>query len=315
MPDPASNAANPKPERACYRNRSVPEGRPLLRSYEWIIIGYFSYTSVLAWWLPLKWPIAAVTVGINVLVVGGLLLLAWAESLRQRKFLGVIRDWYAPPLLLLAYREMGWFAMPHPGTALEQAWVVWDRILLYELGLKALIESLGPVLPAILEIAYIFVYPMAVLAVVVLYVYRRRAVVAPFLFNFVLAVLSVYALFPYFPSEPPWTVFPGEDFPAHETVFRRLNGRMLGELGIHTSVFPSGHVAGAISAACALVRLLPERKWVGRAAVALAVCITLATVYCRYHYVVDALAGLAMALAASGASVWIEKRQAGRRAV
>lgn len=288
--------------------------RPLFRSYEYIIIAYFTYTSVLVLLLPLKPPIPAVTLGINALILGGLVFLGWVDSLRRTEFLSIVRDWYAPPLLLLAYREMGWCAQPHLNTALEDAWVVWDRVLFYDLGFKALIESLGPVLPGLLEMAYIFVYPMAPLGMAALYIFQRRERIEPFLFNFILAVLVVYALFPYFPSEPPWTVFPGQDFPAYDTVFRRVNGSMLRGQGIHTSVFPSAHVAGAMSAAFALIRLLPEKKWVGRAWMGLALGIALATVYCRYHYTADALAGFGISLVATGASAWREQRQRRRPA-
>ena len=280
---------------------------PFFRSYEYVIIAYFAYTSGLALLLPLKSPIPAVVIGLNALILSGLVFLAFADSFRRGEFLGIVRDWYAPPLFLLAYREMGWFAQPHTSTALEESWVVWDRLLLNEWGVRYLIEALGPVGPGLLEIAYIFVYPMAPFGIAALYIFQHRERVEPFLFHFTVAVLGVYALFPYFPSEPPWTVFPGQDFPAYDTVFRQFNARMLGGQGIHTSVFPSAHVSGAMSAAFALIRLLPERKWVGRAWLVLAILIATATVYCRYHYFVDALAGFSIALLATGISVWVER--------
>lgn len=277
------------------------------RSYEFVIIAYFLYTSVLAVVLPLNSPVPAVTLGLNALALFGLVFLAYADSFRRGEFLGIVRDWYTPPLLLLAYREMGWFAQPHTSTALEDAWVVWDRVLLNEWGLKAAIEVLGPVIPSVLELSYTMVYAMAPIGLVVLYVVRRRSVVEPFLFNFTLAVLAVYALFPYFPSEPPWTVFPGEDYPSYDTVFRWFNAGMLKGQGIHTSVFPSAHVSGSMSVALALIRLLPGKKLAGRIALFVAVCIALATVYGRYHYSADALAGLAVCLGATAVSVYLER--------
>ncbi len=280
----------------------------LFRSYEYILLSYFLYTSVLALVLPLKRPVPAVVLALNALVLGGLAFLAYADSLRRREFLAIVRDWYAPSLLLLAYREMGWFAQPHTSRVLEDAWVAWDRLLLNEWGLRKVIEVLGPVGPGILEIAYVFVYAMAPLAMAAFYLCKCRDRVPAFLFNFTLAVLIVYALFPYFPSEPPWYNYPGADFPTYETIFRRLNRAMLESQGIHTSVFPSAHVAGAMSAAFGVMRLLPERKWLGRAWLALAILIAVATVYCRYHYSADALAGLGIAVAATAVSVRWEKR-------
>lgn len=270
---------------------------PSLRASEWVIAGYFVYASVLALVLPLRAPIPAVTVTLNLTILAAYALLAWAHSLRGSGLLGVIRDWFPFTLLLLAYREMGWFAGSGRRHDLELMWVAWDRAALAG-GLRAAVESLGPVLPAVLELSYTLVYALAPFAMAMLYASRRRERADAFLFTFALGVLLCYAQFPFWPSEPPRTVFPGADLPAYTSVFRRFNLGMLRGQGIHTSVFPSAHVAGAFACAFAMMRYLPERRWVGRLLLVLAVLIATATVYGRYHYLADAAAGFAMALAA-----------------
>lgn len=279
----------------------MPRQLPFLRASEYVVLAFFSYLTVLAFLLPVSRQVALVTAGVNALVFGGLFLLAYADQFRRGEFLGVVRDWYVPPLALLAYREVGWFAQPHTSTALEESWVVWDRLLLNEWGLKAIIEVLGPVIPSILELSYSLVYVMAPFGLAMFYVYGKRERVDAFQFNFILSVLAVYTLYPYFPSEPPWTVFPGEDFPSYETIFRRFNGGLLRSQGIHTSVFPSAHVAGSFGVAFGLMRVLPEKPWVGRLSLLLAISIAIATVYGRYHYAVDALAGFGIAVVATSA--------------
>lgn len=209
-----------------------------------------------------------------------------------------MRDWFPLALLLLAYREMGWFAPAHHTARLEYAWISWDRVLLERWGLHAAIEAFGPVVPSVLEIAYALVYTLGPFSMAMLYVYGRRERAERFLFTFVLGVLLCYAQFPLWPSEPPRTVFPGQDFPSYLTVFRRFNWWMLGGYGIHTSVFPSAHVAGAFSAAFGMRLSLPEHPWVGRFLLVMAVLIATATVYGRYHYSADAVAGFTMSLAA-----------------
>ena len=136
-----------------------------------------------------------------------------------------------------------------------------------------------------------------------LYVYHRRERADSFLFTFILGVLLCYVQFPFWPSEPPRTVFPGTDLPSYNSVFRRFNWWMLSGQGIHTCVFPSAHVSGAFACAFAMIRDLPERPWVGRFLLVMAVLIATATVYGRYHYLADAAAGFAVALAALGISV------------
>ncbi len=147
-----------------------------------------------------------------------------------------------------------------------------------------------------LEIAYALVYALAPFSVAVLYLYGRRERVDTFLLIFALGVLLCYAQFPFWPSEPPRVVFFGEDLPAYDTVFRHFNLWMLGNYGIHTSVFPSAHVAGAFSAAFGMRQALPERKWVSRFLYAMALLIAAATVYGRYHYFADAAAGFSVAV-------------------
>ncbi len=209
-----------------------------------------------------------------------------------------MRDWFPLALMLLAYREMGWFAPSQHTPRLELTWIAWDRVVLERFRLHAAIEVLGPVLPSLLEVAYTLVYTVGPFALAMLYLYGRRGRADQFLFTFILAVLLCYTQFPLWPSEPPRSVFAGEDAPSYDTVFRRFNWWMLGGYGIHTSVFPSAHVAGSFSAALAMMRALPEHPWVGRFLLGLALLIATATVYGRYHYAADAIAGLVMSLMA-----------------
>jgi membrane-associated phospholipid phosphatase len=271
----------------------------MLRRSECVLIAYLIWAAVVAAALPVRHPVRPVTLVLNLTILACYALLAYADSLRRHPFLSILRDWFPFPLLLLAYREMGWFALPSMGHSLEAHWVAWDRLVLRGGG-RAAIESLGPLGPSLLEIAYSLVYVLGPFSVAMLYAYRRRDRVDRFLFVFALGVLLCYAQFPFWPSEPPRTVFPGEDFPSYDTVFRRFNWWMLGGYGIHTSVFPSAHVAGAFSAAIGMWFALPERRWVARFLLVMAVLIATATVYGRYHYLADAAAGLGMAILALG---------------
>jgi membrane-associated phospholipid phosphatase len=273
-------------------------GHMRIRASEWLLIAYFCYTALLSQLLPVPSPIPLLVPAVNSGIVACFFLLAYAGSLRGREFLGSIRDWYPFPLMLLTYREMGWFAQPHAGYALELRWVEWDRAVLRG-GLSAAIESLGPVIPALLEISYTLVYTLGPFSVAMLYAYHKRERAGRFLFVFILGVLLCYVQFPFWPSEPPRTVFPGEDFPGYDTAFRRFNHWLLGGYGIHTSVFPSAHVAGAFAAAFGMWAVLPEHRWVARVLLVMALMIATATVYGRYHYLADAAAGLVMALAAA----------------
>jgi membrane-associated phospholipid phosphatase len=271
--------------------------RRAVRAPEWVLVVFLIYSPAAAVLLPAP-PGVVLRVAIwNIatILAGGLLI--HLDRGKQSPVFSVVRDWLPLAVLLLAYREMGWFAAPRFGHALETNWVVWDRLLLRG-GLKAAIEAFGPVMPSILEIAYSLVYTLGPFCLSVLYVYRRRDRVDRLLFILTIGVLLCYAQFPFWPSEPPRVVFPGQDLPLYDTIFRRSNLWLLGNCGIHTSVFPSAHVAAAFSAAFGMWRVLPEHKWVGRFLFALAWLIAIATLYGRYHYAADAVAGVSMAFCA-----------------
>ena len=282
------------------------------RSSEVIFAVYFLYVAAAAAVHPVGGVFPRVAI-VNLLVVGGYAGLACGlVSQRQRSFAAVLRDWLPVGLIILAYQEMGWFAPASHTNVLEAGWIVWDRLLLDDWGLRAAVESLGAVGPSILEVAYALVYAVGPFSIAVFYVYGKRSRLDAFLSPFVLGTVLAYAFFPFVPSEPPRAVFPEQDLPGIETVFRRFNLWLLSGGGIHTSVFPSGHVAHGFAAGWGMLRALPEHKWVGRSLLVLAVLILIATVYGRYHYAVDSLAGVAVAGAAMGISELFRRRGPGR---
>ena len=226
--------------------------------------------------------------------------LAYGEARVHREFFSIARDWVPLGLTLVAYREMDWFSPLVRDHHLELQWILWDRWLLYDGGLRHGIEALGSVGPAYLEFCYLLVYAVGPFAVAVLYFTHRRERVNQVVFLYLLGTLLAYALFPFFPSDPPRTVFAGADLPGIVTGLRRFNLWIVGGYGIHSSVFPSAHVSSAFSAGFALLLFLPERKRFGWGMVIYAASVAIATVYGRYHYSVDAIAGLAVSLIAAG---------------
>ena len=267
-----------------------------VRRSEWVIFSFLVYAAVLAALLPVSNSVRYRVIILNTALILTYAFLVPLFSNATSLALSITRDAISMVLVILAYREMGWFAQPHLNQNLESSWVIWDRAVLRGGG-RAAIEVLGPLLPSLLEISYALVYTLAPFGIVMLYVYGHRERVDRFLFIFAVGVLLCYAQFPFWPSEPPRVVFRTEDFP-YDTVFRRFNLWMLGNYGIHTSVFPSAHVAGAFVTAIGAWRTLPEHQWVSRLLLVMAILIAIATVYGRYHYLADAAAGIVMAVVA-----------------
>jgi membrane-associated phospholipid phosphatase len=263
-----------------------------LRSSEWLLIGYFSYVALIS--------ASRLPVLVLFLAVGLVAVLAYGESHGDRQFFSIARDWVPLLLTLAAYREMDWFTPLAWDHHLEFRWIEWDRSLLYGWGFQRAIESLGALLPSYLEFCYLLVYAVGPFTVAVLYLERRRDRVNQVLFLYLLGTLLAYTLFPYFPSQPPRTLFGGSDLPNVMTALRRFNIWILNGYGIHSSVFPSAHVSSAFSAAWALLMYLPDRKRYGVGMLVYAVSVSVAAVYGRYHYAVDVLAGFGVSVVAGG---------------
>ena len=271
----------------------------VLRSSEWLLIGYFGYVALITPFFSLDRQARWVGPAVFALVAMLLAVTAIAESFGSQQVFSVARDWIPLGLTLIAYREMDWFSPLPRDYNLELRWVGWDRTLLYGVGLQGAIESLGALLPGYLEFCYLLVYAVGPISVAVLYSLKRRELVNRLLLVYLAGTLLAYALFPYFPSDPPRTVFGGTDLPNVTTPLRSLNLWIVSGYGIHSSVFPSAHVSSAFSAAWALLWLLPGQRKFGWMMLVYAVSVAVATVYGRYHYAVDAVAGLGVSLAAA----------------
>jgi membrane-associated phospholipid phosphatase len=263
------------------------------RGYELLLITWFSCAALLTWFAGIS---SAHLLGAAITPVA-LYIAAAAETQYGRRWSGIFRDWIVLALIPVAYWEVGWFDSP-PLIHLQQIWIGWDHALLVTFGLQAAIESLGPVLPACLEFIYLCLYAIPPLCLGAVYYWGRRQRANRFLSVLFLGTLTVYALLPLIPTVGPRFAFPGHDLPHFFSIWRSANLYVLDHLDISTSVFPSGHVAVAFSSALGLLRAVPEKRWLGFSAIAIAFAVFVATIYCRYHYAVDGLASIAIALAA-----------------
>lgn len=273
------------------------QGAGALRRSERALGAFFLYIAILSAWRshePALGSIAAF------LVLPALIAVAGLESRSRRVGWSVARDWLPAALLLVAYWSVDWVPSRPADRGLEQALMGWDRLLLENWGLGAAIGRFGPLLPMVLELAYLALYAVPPLIIASFYLRHERERLDDFVFPFLLGTLAAYALLPHFAVQGPRFAFAGEDFPRVETVLRRVNLWILDRWDIQSSVFPSGHVAAAFSAAFALHLAAPDRRPLTGLLVVNALLVWVNTIYSRYHYAADGLAGLAVSAAAFG---------------
>jgi len=287
-----------------------------LRVAEKLAIGFFTYTTIAAFVFPLALRQRLALVALNLLACAVVFLLSRWGMKERSPFLAIVRDWLPCVLILVAYRESGLFFRPDPANRLDQLFVHWDDALLKNPWVLSLLTYCSPWLQRGLELAYLFCYPSVPLALGSLYLARRVApgvrpansaldgsaterrywlAINQFWTAALLAAFSCFVLFPFFPLTPPRELFHDLPGPQVAPLLRGLNHWILGRYAVGASLFPSAHVATVTAMALVIRAYLPR---VGVMFLILAGSIALATVYGRYHYAADALAGVLVGIAA-----------------
>jgi membrane-associated phospholipid phosphatase len=296
-----------------------------LRLAEKVLLTFLAYTVVASLVFPLSWRERLTLLLLNLLTSVVITSLARFAGQERSKLLVTLRDWLPCFLILLAYRESGMFFRPDPTHHLDYIFVRLDDVLLQNPWVERFLKLSAPWFQRYLEFAYFLCYPLVPLGLAALYLGRRgfseehdfsraeRTAIpelaggasAPeewsraidhFWTAVLLAALSCYVLYPFFPLTPPRELFNDLPGPAVAPLIRRTNFWLLGHYGVGASLFPSGHVAATTAMALALRRYLPR---VGIVFLIAAASIALATVYGRYHYAADALAGIVVGCAAA----------------
>jgi membrane-associated phospholipid phosphatase len=281
-------------------NAAQATSLPMIRGSEWLLLIYFSFMAAVAPWFQSR-PSLGVKPFLQAIVIFCIIgSVAWLQPRIPGYLVSWFRDWLPAGLLLVAFRELDWFTPASYPNRFEPGWLALDHLLLSEQHLGATIELAGKLLPGYLELCYFLVYFVGLFGVGVLWLTDHRERVNNFLLIYLSGALLTYVFVPWFPSVPPRFFAPQMDLPRINTIFRELNLWVLNQGTIHAGVFPSAHVASAFSAAWGLLLTLPERRRYGRGMLVFAFSVSLATVYGRYHYAADAVAGFVVSLVALG---------------
>jgi membrane-associated phospholipid phosphatase len=206
----------------------------------------------------------------------------------------VLIDWHPLALFPILYKEVEWLA-PAVGD-----WRLTTSIPTIEAALFSgqpsiyLSERLTSVLLSeflhFCYLAYVLVIP-AVAAY--WYTRNRRSAFHELMWLLAIVMFGSYLFFIFFPVDSPYYRFERLGPPLEGHLFFTLVHAMSSRGGARGGAFPSAHVSGAV-----VVWLLARRHqprlagWLSPLILGLIV----ATVYGRFHYVLDTLAGVAVAV-------------------
>jgi membrane-associated phospholipid phosphatase len=193
-------------------------------------------------------------------------------------------------VILIGYYVSGLFAVA-PSPRFEGWLLAWDRRLFGDPATRFAGWPRAPL--GILEAVYIGCF--------LLLLAGRLALVAaamppPVVDRYwTLVVTAEFASFislAFVYARPPWMLEQRAALP--DRAIHRAASRFVEHFTIRANTFPSGHAAGSVAVALGVIGVLPAA---GAALLILALAICLAAVVGRFHYAIDVIAGIVLALA------------------
>ena len=277
-----------------------------LHSADVLIIAFLAFLSgvnlafaprIPSWWLMIL---------INGAATGGICLLAWARHATGSRFLAIVHDWHVAPTVFFTFKELYFMIKPiHGGRDYDDVLIACDRRLFGTDPTHWLMQFSTPWLTEILQIAYTLFYALFLIIGYELYRRNDKDAFHFFMFTCVYGFYISYIGYFFLPAVGPrFTLhdfsaldrdLPGVFLTPYLRWFVNFGGSV--PMGVSNSeaiagtqrdVFPSGHTMMTLVLIYLGMRFRIRLRWAVAVTGALLI---MATVYERYHYVIDLLGG------------------------
>ena len=192
---------------------------------------------------------------------------------------------YWLPVLLVADAATG--ARPGPAPSRFERW-----LCRADGRLRPLMLPVPRGLREIVELAYLLCYPLVPVSFVVVQSLGTPTDVDRFWLTVLTAGFACYVTLPWLVSRPPRST----ETSALACRTQATNVRVLHRFSHRLNTFPSGHVAVALAAAAGVAAVSPA---VGVVVAVMGAAIAVGAAAGRYHYVVDVVAGVVLAMTVS----------------
>jgi membrane-associated phospholipid phosphatase len=260
-------------------------------AFEWLTLGYLSLLNALILVFHGNLPHAWQYLLIHQSLAASILALAWAAARRQNKCLHFARHWYPLPLYVFLFEELGRLVhLVFPGW-FDRWMIQFDYALVGVHPSVWLAHFASPALNDFMQAAYMtyFVYLIALPAS--LYARGERKAFWEVMTSTAAAQYAIYLISVLLPIESPHYSLAALQRISLSGGFSTSLINWIERYGrVHGAAFPSAHVAGSMVAMMASWRYRRRLFWV---CLPFFASMMVATVYGRYHYIADVLAGLA----------------------
>lgn len=225
----------------------------------------------------------------------GVIMFLAARAERLPRWVRFVLDFYPAAFIPILYETLGPVIAAARGHARDEILIAADRALFGRDVTVYLERFARPALTNFFYLSYTSYYFIALALGVVLYLRSRRDL-ARLIFTLTLCYYVSYAGYFLLPAlGPRFALAQSHTVTLETTALSAAIARTLNELE-HTKfdVFPSGHTMIAVTVLLVAFRRARDVFW---ALLPIATCLVLSTVYCRYHYAVDVIAGAILAVA------------------
>jgi membrane-associated phospholipid phosphatase len=264
-------------------------------AFEWVTFAYLAWLEAIVLLCHRNIPHAGRYFAAHALVATALACLIARAARSRSEFVRFARHWYPLPLYVFFFEELqglvhaifpGWF----------DRWLVAFDYRLTGVHPSVWMERFAsPSLNDFMQFAYMTYFLNLVILPAILYARRDRLAFWTMMTSTAIANYSIYVIAILLPIESPYYSLASlQTKPLDGGGCTALIGLIERFGRVHGAAFPSAHVAGSTVAMLAAWRY---RRWLFWICSPFFVCTCVATVYGRYHYVADVLAGFAVGAA------------------
>ena len=278
-----------EPRRAA---RWFDEIREACGVFEWATLAYFAWLEAIVLVFHRNIPHAERYLVLHLLLATALVCLAGYAAESRSELVRFARHWYPLPLYIFFFEELqglvhaifpGWF---------DRWLVAFDYALTGMHPSVWLARFASPALNDFMQFAYMTYFLDLIVLPAILYARRERLAFWTVMVSTAIANYSIYVIAVLLPIESPYYSLASlQSKPLGGGYCTALVGLIERFGRVHGAAFPSAHVAGSMVAVLAAWRY---RRWLFWICLPFFLCMCVATVYGRYHYVADVLAGLAV---------------------
>ena len=247
---------------------------------------------------------------VHVALVG---LIAWGASLPMpsHRLALFFRLFYPVALTPILYLELAPLNQLHVSGYFDATVMRWEELLFGTQLAMAFSEWYGRLwFSEMLHIGYFSYYFIVPGAAATAFLLKGPRALERASFTIALAFFTCYLCFSVFPVAGPRYDFPPIAGAGPNGHMYALVHTLLESGSSKGTAFPSSHVAATMSAWFATGRESKRVFWI---MAPFAVSLTLATVYGRFHYGIDATVGLVVAISAYLVTPWLMRRLEGGR--